>query len=664
MAAPTLRIPLGLNMQEFQKNIETAKGHTLQVTQFIVKQFIDMNATILATGGAAGSAVLGFRAVLGAIAPLSVALAGIIGTFKLMGYATELAKEQIESFNETAEKAAKANVSTGFFQRYSESAKTLKLDIEDAEFALNRFASSAKDKLGGSDVSKRVGELTSYGNFGGNSGVGALGSAATTEQKFRAVVDLIDQAMQKGERLAALDLAEKAFGSKVADNLRQDSFYLTQMLQTADKISSEKIISDEQLAQAITLKTRLEDAQKVLSEKFKPIQDDLAKLGVNYHQSWIEILETMSSAVTKAQAVYDWVKGTEKLLNDAGNASFWDKLTKASERAGLNSRPDGLILRGEEGFATNTGEDSPAIKALRRALSNPGAVRQAMQEATDVSFKVQPDRSQAPPSTAASTEDAFSRAIDQAKKRTAQYDAETASIGLNTEAKVRNKAIADLESAAQRAGIELTEAQRRQIQQLAEAEGRAAQAAADRTQKLQQQNELLSFSGNQAIGILDGLRNKSLTAADAVRNLTNTLITAFEQSLLLGTGPLAGLMGTAAAAGSGATGGLLGLLFGGARAEGGPVSSGVPYLVGERGPELFVPGQSGTIVPNEVVQNRGGGGITVVINNNPTYQAGIGPADMAQIEAMQQQNNQRLRGIIVSDIRRGVASDSRFLGQN
>ncbi|WP_405284348.1 phage tail tape measure C-terminal domain-containing protein [Gaopeijia maritima] len=38
-----------------------------------------------------------------------------------------------------------------------------------------------------------------------------------------------------------------------------------------------------------------------------------------------------------------------------------------------------------------------------------------------------------------------------------------------------------------------------------------------------------------------------------------------------------------------------------ARAMGGPVSGGRPYLVGERGPELFVPGASGAIVPNGAV---------------------------------------------------------------
>lgn len=42
------------------------------------------------------------------------------------------------------------------------------------------------------------------------------------------------------------------------------------------------------------------------------------------------------------------------------------------------------------------------------------------------------------------------------------------------------------------------------------------------------------------------------------------------------------------------------------RASGGPVSAFRPYVVGERGPELFVPRQSGAIVPN------GGGGSTTV----------------------------------------------------
>jgi phage-related minor tail protein len=48
----------------------------------------------------------------------------------------------------------------------------------------------------------------------------------------------------------------------------------------------------------------------------------------------------------------------------------------------------------------------------------------------------------------------------------------------------------------------------------------------------------------------------------------------------------------------------------GARAAGGPVAAATPYLVGERGPELFVPSSAGTIVPNTGPKN-----VTVNIRN-------------------------------------------------
>jgi phage-related protein len=58
-------------------------------------------------------------------------------------------------------------------------------------------------------------------------------------------------------------------------------------------------------------------------------------------------------------------------------------------------------------------------------------------------------------------------------------------------------------------------------------------------------------------------------------------------------------------------GGAFDTVFGGGRAMGGPVSSGTSYVVGERGPELFVPNTSGTIIPN-----GGGGGSTINLTVN------------------------------------------------
>lgn len=61
------------------------------------------------------------------------------------------------------------------------------------------------------------------------------------------------------------------------------------------------------------------------------------------------------------------------------------------------------------------------------------------------------------------------------------------------------------------------------------------------------------------------------------------------------------------------TGGLGGFLFGGARADGGPVTAGTSYLVGEEGrPELFTPNSSGTITPMDEI---GGGSTNITIVN-------------------------------------------------
>ena len=53
-------------------------------------------------------------------------------------------------------------------------------------------------------------------------------------------------------------------------------------------------------------------------------------------------------------------------------------------------------------------------------------------------------------------------------------------------------------------------------------------------------------------------------------------------------------------------------LFGGGKADGGPVMGGTAYLVGERGPELMVPKTAGTIVPNDRM-----GGSTVINITTP-----------------------------------------------
>jgi hypothetical protein len=85
------------------------------------------------------------------------------------------------------------------------------------------------------------------------------------------------------------------------------------------------------------------------------------------------------------------------------------------------------------------------------------------------------------------------------------------------------------------------------------------------------------------------------------------------------------------------------------RAIGGPVSSGSPYVVGEKGPELFVPHASGTIVPNNKMGSSGGGGSgSVTVNYN--IAAGVSRAELVPIL---DQERRRLKAEIPDMVRRG-----------
>jgi hypothetical protein len=117
----------------------------------------------------------------------------------------------------------------------------------------------------------------------------------------------------------------------------------------------------------------------------------------------------------------------------------------------------------------------------------------------------------------------------------------------------------------------------------------------------------LTDAMGQGLDVLLGKSNKTFgeIAADFANMLAKMAIQAAASQIfktIFGTAASAGV-GAASASGAtiAATGGFM--------QHGGPVSAGTPYVVGEAGPELFVPAAAGRIVPNN--QMGGGGNITV-----------------------------------------------------
>mgnify|MGYP003112340004 CR=1 FL=1 len=112
----------------------------------------------------------------------------------------------------------------------------------------------------------------------------------------------------------------------------------------------------------------------------------------------------------------------------------------------------------------------------------------------------------------------------------------------------------------------------------------ALQSKLTETQKITQQ--IGAQLGQTLTSAFDNLINKTQKWSDFLR------------SALMQVGKLLMTAGLNMAAGSDGVG-ILSFLGFGTRANGGPVASGRPYIVGEQGPELFMPQQSGNITSNE-----------------------------------------------------------------
>lgn len=113
---------------------------------------------------------------------------------------------------------------------------------------------------------------------------------------------------------------------------------------------------------------------------------------------------------------------------------------------------------------------------------------------------------------------------------------------------------------------------------------------------------------------------------DVLASLAQQLASMALQTALMGGNGKSGLLGSLFSGIAGLFGGGGGVNVGGLYANGGTVAAGIPYVVGEEGPELFVPGRSGTIVPNGAM-GGGGTGVTVVQN----FQSGVSRSDLADL---------------------------------
>jgi hypothetical protein len=165
-------------------------------------------------------------------------------------------------------------------------------------------------------------------------------------------------------------------------------------------------------------------------------------------------------------------------------------------------------------------------------------------------------------------------------------------------------------------------------------------------------SSISSSMGEAFMSMVDGTKSVS----DAFRSMARDIIKKLYEVLVVErmVANIATLFGGKKNEGGGLFGNtILPALFG-KRAGGGPVSAGRPYLVGERGPELFIPGRSGAVAAS------GSGGGSVVVNQYNTFTSDVKASVRDELNTAAPQLVELSKAAMMDARRRGGAMAAAF----
>jgi len=502
-------------------------------------------------GGAAGAVKSLGAAFASVISPLSLATIGIIA---LGGAAIQYitgASEDVETLDDHLKahgeiikslKDAYGEAAEGLDQYAKESTRVLETQIRVQIVKLTEDLRNAANEIA-KTVNTAAPAFTDMAT-----GIGFGGVDLTVSDKFKAFADAIKRFTDEA---AAGTPNVKAFREAISEIERQN-LGDEQIRKVAGELLS---MSDK----ALTAENALRSMQRAIS-----LTGEVASGQVNRVKDLISALRELAGIAMPT-------------LSDADRAAeAYRKAIESAQTPGERRQADEAYLAATQRIRDREAErkaEEAARQAARSSRSGSGG-------------------------SSAPSRDVYAEEIAEIQMATQALEREFEMLGKSNVEREKARAIMEVENALRREGVTLSDDQRANVEQL-------AQAYAEMSTKLKEANATQRELEQLASSTIKGFVSDLLNGVDAAKALENALGRIGDKLLDIAIdSALKGIFG----GGSGSGGGLFGSLFGGfggARASGGPVSSGKTYLVGEQGPELVRFGRNGTVVPNHAI-GRGG----------------------------------------------------------
>jgi hypothetical protein len=449
----------------------------------------------------------------------------------------------IEMGDELNKAAIKAGVGGRAISELAYAARQSDIDLSSLSTALKKMQVALSEAAAGSKAQNK--SLSDLGLT-----IGQLRSLKA-DQQFELIADRINQIRDPADRAR---LATELFGKAGADLLplfEQGAEGIRAAREEAEALGNS--FSDEQL------------------KKFAAADDSVKKMTA----SWQGFAANLTLTVVPA------IKGVLDLLSfNVGTAADFQKDKSTDELEALKRRL-------ETGGAL-TGGEQKTLEFISKELAR----RRAELGKAVQSVFAPGSSAPAGPSSAAETQTKSAKAaLPVMEEWVRRQNAMTDSLGAWIDAKVEDinlrgqyiDALGD-EADAMRTLGDLAEQGAEQASKSLTQTATAMTVFAEQASR-NMQDALATFLFDP---FKDGLKGMLRSFVDTIRQMVAQAAAAKIFGMLGGLGKGGGNSFVSA----------LGSFFGGFKAQGGPVSAGRGYIVGERGPEWFTPGTSGYITPN------------------------------------------------------------------
>lgn len=558
----------------------------------------------------------------------------LLGGSAGFGFAIRRSIEFADNIGKTADKVG---VSTDALQKYRFAARRVGVEQRALDLGLQRFSR----RLGEAAVGQ--GELV---KLLGQYNIAIRDQKGNIRSTEEVLLDYADAVKAAGSSQEELRQAFKGFDSEGAALVNLFRGGREAIEGYGDEAKELGVILEEQLIRnAERANDRIQDLNTVLQVRFASVVADNAGSIESLATSIINLVDAIGRFGREAKEGYQFLIGDTSNRNVAEVQSIRLFEEELEIRQRINSLEESIAARRANKLPTNTLDAEIAeLRAQANTLQQARVVLQEEQKARELAANVDAAGGTPPPQgTVDIPEDKKEKAVSAETIRASDqiYERFTDDDGIDQVRLLQNfeeayrEALARIESSNDTFFTE-------QEKDFLESQGRRLEEAAkveeERTKKLQAELKKQTVFAEQAARNMqdqfaqflfdpfdDGLKGMLQGFIDTIRNMVAQAAAAQIFGALNVGGFLAG-----------------GFLTG--KAAGGPVSAGSPYIVGEKGPELFLPRSSGTVIPN----GQMGG---VVVNQSIDARGNDNPAE---ILALMPQFAEAIKRDMRDDRRRGL----------